>query len=406
VTLRPLAVSCCLAAALVACGSDDERGATSAQPSSTVAAPTTTTTEAPSTSAPPPSLADAAVTLTPVVELDEPVVLTTRTGHDGVLYVAERAGFVRVLRDGELDPAPMLDISGDTEAGGEQGLLGMAFSPDGGFLYVSFTNNAGDSRLVEYALGAGDAEVDVASRREVLAVDQPFANHNGGHIAFGPDGLLYVGLGDGGSGGDPQGNGQNPATLLGKILRIDPRPSGGAPYGIPADNPFAGGGGRGEIWVTGLRNPWRFSFDRATGDLWVADVGQNAIEEVTVLPAGQQAGANLGWALFEGSEPFGGDAAGTETVPPIFEYGRDEGFSITGGHVYRGERIPALRGAYLFGDYGTAVVRAIVVEGGAVTGEAELVPVEAGQLASFAEDADGEVYVLSLSGPVYRLDPA
>jgi glucose/arabinose dehydrogenase len=411
VTRRLLAALLLLAAA-AACGSDDDSSGTTSQPSSTVAAPTTsssTTTEAPSTTTEPPPLEEAAVTLTPFAEVEQPIVLTTRAGHEGVLYVAERPGRVRVLRDGVVDGAPLLDISDSTNAEGERGLLGMAFSPDGAFLYVSYTNNGGDSRLDEYAMGAGDADIDLASRREVLAVDQPFPNHNGGHITFGPDGLLYVGLGDGGSGGDPQGNGQDTGALLGKILRIDPRQSGDAPYGVPADNPFAGGGGRGEVWVYGVRNPWRFTFDRATGDLWVADVGQNALEEVSLLRAGQQAGANLGWNLFEGTERYAATgSAPPETVLPIHEYGRDEGVSITGGYVYRGSRIPALTGAYLFGDYSAAVVKAIGLDAGgsAVRVVVDLADVDGGQLASFAEDGDGELYVLSLSGTVYRIDPA
>ena len=393
---------------LAACGGDDDgdEARTSEQPSSTVAAPSTETTGATTTTAPPPALEDVAVRLTEVAVLDEPVALVTRAGHDGVLYVAERPGRVRLLRGDEVDESPLVDITGDTDAEGERGLLGIAFSPAGDFLYVSYTNNAGDSRVDEFALGPGDADVDLASRREVLAVDQPFANHNGGNILFGPDGLLYVGLGDGGSAGDPMGNGQDPDVLLGKMLRIDPRPSGGAPYGIPADNPFAGGGGRGEIWLTGLRNPWRFSFDRANGDLWVADVGPNAIEEVTVLRAGSAGGANLGWNHFEGTRPFGDGTPPAGLVGPVFEYGRSEGSTITGGFVYRGTRIAGLQGAYVWGDFFTSVVEAITVDGGGVTGRVELAPVDAGQLVSFGEDAAGELYVLSLSGPVYRLDPA
>ena len=402
-TPRALLAACCAVSLLAACGDDDPPSRTTSQPSSTVPAPSSTTTTEGTTTTEAPNLADAAVTLTPVAELDAPIALALRAGHEDVLYVAERAGFVRLVRDGQVDPEPMLDVSDSTQPEGERGLLGMAFSPDGDFLYVSYTNDAGDSRVDEYALGAGEADLDPASRREVLAVDQPFPNHNGGNILFGPDGLLYFGLGDGGSAGDPQGNGQDPAVLLGKLLRIDPRPSGGEAYGIPADNPFAGGGGRGEIWVTGLRNPWRFSFDRATGDLWIGDVGQNLLEEVSVLRAGEQAGANLGWSLFEGTDRFGpAPDPLPEVVMPVHEYGRDEGTTVTGGFVYRGTEIPDLVGAYVFGDYATATVWALGPEGERV----DLAPVESGQLVSFGEDADGELYVLSLSGPLYRLDPA
>lgn len=402
--MRRTALLVTLVSVVGACGGDDPPPVTSDQPPDTVGAPTTSSTTTTTIAAPPavPALDEVAVRLTPVAELDAPLALAVRAGHEGVLYVAERGGRVRVLRDGELDPRPLVDISGGTTTDGERGLLGLAFSPDGAFLYLSYTNEAGDSRIDEYAMGAGDADVDLGSRREVLAVDQPFANHNGGHITFGPDGLFYFGLGDGGGSGDPEGNGQNPDALLGKILRIDPRPSGGSPYGVPGDNPFAGGGGRSEIWVTGVRNPWRFSFDRQTGDLWVADVGEVSREEVTRLVAGQQAGANLGWNLFEGSERFRAGGPTVEAVMPTHEYGRDEGTTITGGFVYRGSRIAGLGGAYVFGDYATSMVWALDGDGR----RQDLVPLEDGQLVSFGEDAGGELYVLSLAGPVYRLDPA
>jgi glucose/arabinose dehydrogenase len=370
-------------------------------------------TTAPATTGGPPStaagdLAAAAVTLTPVADVDAPTAMAVREG-DTALYVAEQGGRVVAVRDGVVDSQPVLDLSGEVSEGFEQGLLGLAFSPAGTELYVHYTNTDGDTRVVEYAMTDGVA--DPATRREVLAVDQPQANHNGGQLAFGPDDLLYIGLGDGGGGGDtgdghaPGGNGQSLDTLLGKILRIDPRPSGGDPYTIPADNPFAGGGGRPEIWAFGLRNPWRFSFDRETDDLWIGDVGQNAVEEIDYAPAGTGRGANYGWARLEGSQPFSGEAP-PDAVGPIFEYPNpDQGCSVTGGYVYRGARIPDLRGAYVFADYCEGALRALRQEGGQVAFE-RFLDVGAANVAAFGEDSQGELYVLSQGDGLLRIDPA
>jgi glucose/arabinose dehydrogenase len=251
----------------------------------------------------------------------------------------------------------------------------------------------------------GDEGADLESRRNVLFVQQPFSNHNGGNLAFGPDGHLYIGLGDGGSAGDPFGNGQSISTPLGKMLRISPRPSGGEPYGIPRDNPFAGReGARPEIWAYGLRNPWRFSFDRETGDLWIGDVGQNAWEEIDVAPAGSPGGLNFGWDLFEGSHPFEGGDAG-DALGPVHEYPIGLGCAVTGGYVYRGEDIPELVGAYVFADFCRGALEAFVLRDGRATQHRELGPVVQ-SVASFGEDAAGELYALSLSGPVYRIVPA
>jgi glucose/arabinose dehydrogenase len=238
----------------------------------------------------------------------------------------------------------------------------------------------------------------------VLVVDQPFANHNGGDLAFGPDGFLYIGLGDGGGAGDPFGNGQSLQTLLGKMLRIDPRRSGGAPYTVPPSNPFVGDpGARPEIWAYGLRNPWRFSFDRATGDLWIADVGQSNLEEIDRQPASSRGGENYGWSAFEGSVPLGGSPAG-EVVSPVFEYDHTGGVcAVAGGYVYRGSAIPALDGAYLFADVCVGQVTWLRLTEGGV--EHATIGTPLSGPASFGEDADGELYVLTLAGPVYRLLP-
>lgn len=348
-----------------------------------------------------PRLGGVRIGLERVVVLDQPVALAVRAG-DPALYVAEKPGRVVALVPGE-GPRVVLDLSGRVATGSEQGLLGLAFPHDGRFLYVDLTDPAGDTRILEFRVGARG--IDASSEREVLRVEQPYANHNGGQLAFGPDGHLYIGLGDGGSAGDPEGRAQSLGTLLGKILRISPRPAGGEPYGVPPDNPFVGTpGARPEIWALGLRNPWRFSFDRETGELWIGDVGQGAWEEIDVLPSGR-GGANLGWDLLEGSHPFEGSAGDVRTVPPIYEYPHDGAVcAVTGGFVYRGEAIPALRGAYVFGDFCAGALEALAPRPGRAPAHRELGPVVP-NLASFGEDAEGELYALSLDGPVYRLVP-
>jgi glucose/arabinose dehydrogenase len=323
-----------------------------------------------------------------------------RTGSD-LLYVANKSGTIQTLRDGAVDPEPVLEIRDDVSVGGEQGLLGLAFSPDGRFMYVNYTDVDGNTNVVEYQM-SGDGP-DPSTRRLVLHVNQPFSNHNGGDLVFGPDGHLYIGLGDGGSGDDPMGNGQNLGVLLAKMLRIDPRPSGGRPYGIPPDNPFVGrAGARPEIWAFGLRNPWRYTFDRDTDDLWIGDVGQGAWEEIDFQPAGSRGGQNYGWNSYEGTHRYVGPDI-ENAVPPIDEYGHGSGeCSITGGYVYRGSDIPALRGWYLFGDFCLGDVMAIRQRGGKVVERKDL-GLHVDSLSSFGEDQQGELYLLSLGGPVYRL---
>jgi glucose/arabinose dehydrogenase len=400
---------------LAGCG-DDDGGASGA-----------TTTERPATQGEPPAsdsttgvpaaespLERIEITATPVAQVDTPTAFVVRPGSQ-TMYVAERAGRVRPVtvvgtgtdRTYQVGD-PILDISENVVADGERGLLDIVFSPDGGTLYVHYSlAPSGDARVAAYTM-AGD-EVDTGSYRELLAVEDPFPNHNGGEMEFGPDGYLYIALGDGGGGGDPEGNGQDTQALLGKILRIDPAsPSGDQEYGIPPDNPFAdGAGGRPEVWLYGVRNPWRFSFDRANGDLWVGDVGQNEWEEIDQLPAaaGGGRGANLGWNEMEATHSFEGGSNPDGGVLPVFEYAHDEGCSVTGGVVYRGSAIPGLGGAYLFGDYCQSGVRALRVRDGQVTEERSY-DVNVDQLVSFAEDADGEVFALSLRGGIYRLDPA
>jgi glucose/arabinose dehydrogenase len=400
-----------LAAALVAggtaaCGGgndDDNEGlanpTTEREPDETTAPAGEAPAEAP--------LDSIQLALTPAFQADSPVAVTARPGSD-VVYVAEREGRVRPVTDGTVGD-PILDISSEVVTGGEQGLLDIEFSDDGGTLYVSYSiAPKGDSRVIAYAM-AGDA-VATESRVELLAVEQPFANHNGGDVEIGPDGYLYFGLGDGGAAGDPFANGQNTSVLLGKILRIDPTtPSGGRNYSIPPDNPFADGqGGAPEVWAYGVRNPWRYAFDPETDDLWVGDVGQNEWEEIDLLPAaeGGGRGANLGWDQMEATHPYEGGTNPAGAVLPVYEYSHADGCSVTGGAVYRGTAIPGLGGAFLFTDYCEGTIRAVRASGGQATEEHTYAEAQAANLVSFAVDNDGEVYVVSLDGPVYRLGAA
>ena len=338
-----------------------------------------------------------------VATLEQPLAMAVRSG-DPALYVAQKTGKVVAVRDGIVDPVPVLDLRDLVSLGGEQGLLGVAFSPDGRDVYVNYTDTSGDTHVTGYAMQDGRA--DTATRREILFVDQPYSNHNGGNLMFGPDGYLYVGLGDGVSGGDPQGNGQSLSTVLGKMLRIDPTPFGDRPYRIPTDNPFVGrADARPEIWAYGLRNPWRYSFDRQTGDLWIGDVGQSAWEEVDVQPSGSPGGENYGWNRMEGDHSYGGGDPPANAVPPVYEYSHDGGGCVvTGGYVYRGASIPDLYGAYVFADFCAGALEAIREKDGQVIDHRILGPVVS-SLSSFGEDAQGELYAMSLGGGLYRLAP-
>jgi glucose/arabinose dehydrogenase len=353
------------------------------------------------------------VILTPVAEVSAPVDLAWRA-DDTSLYVVGQHG--QVTRLGGEEPVVVLDIDDLTESGGEQGLLGLAFHPDGTKAYVNFTDNNGDTNVAELTVGA-DGVFDRNSLRTVLFVEQPYPNHNGGDLAFGPDGMLYVGLGDGGAGGDPERRALNLAELLGKMLRIDPtKPSGDLGYTIPADNPFVGtDGARGEIWSIGLRNPWRYSFDPETGDLWIADVGQGNIEEINVAAAtngmGAARGSNFGWSAFEGSQPFNDDVTADNHAGPIFEYDHSGGrCSISGGVRARGQGAGPLAGWYVFSDYCSGEVMALSVSGagtGITVGPESAVLANPGEeVSAVVSGPDGAVYVLTFGDTVYRIDPA
>ncbi len=338
--------------------------------------------------------------------LIRPVDLTHAGDDSGRLFVLEQPGRVRIIQNGRLVEKPFLDIVNKVgSSGNEQGLLGIAFPPDyvrSKVFYLYYTARNGDTVISRFRESSDSQAADSASEQVLLTFKQPFANHNGGGIAFGPSGYLYIGSGDGGSAGDPQGNGQSLNTLLGKLLRIDV--SGEGTYKIPPDNPFRSGGGRPEIWAYGLRNPWRFAFDGQTGDLYIADVGQNLYEEIDFLPAGSPGGVNFGWAFREGAHPYKGTPpANVQLVDPVWEYGRDQGCSVTGGYVYRGKAIPALQGVYLFGDYCNGRVWGLARKGG--SWQASLLYDTDANISSFGLDAEGELYLLDLrTGTIYRLE--
>jgi glucose/arabinose dehydrogenase len=321
------------------------------------------------------------------------------------LYVGERKGTVRLLDRGTVVDPPALDITAEVGTAGEGGFLGLAFSPDGRTMYVSYTDTKADSRVVAYTM-AGD-RADPASKRELLFVKQPAVVHNGGGLVVDAKGFLWVGFGDGGV-RTPTGRttAQDLGTLLGKLVRIDPKPVGSSPYGIPTDNPYLSRpGARGEIVAYGLRNPWRFSLDRATGDLWIGDVGEAGVEEVDYLPAASLAkGANFGWPAFEGPRRFTGEPPG-DHVPPLKSVRHTEGMcAVTGGFVYRGKALPDLVGAYAYADLCTGEVSYLGQAGGQVTAERSTGKL-LDQLVSFGEDADGELYAMSLVGQIWKLVP-
>ena len=430
-----------LALAMVACTSG---GAPTSTPGSTTSdGRTAATTPVPVDPGPgPTSLEGVTIELEDVVAggLNSPTAVAARPMRNE-LWIAERPGRIRIVNiDTEYVPfigggnrtgytllsGAVLDLTALTTTDGERGLLGLAFSTDGRTLYVDHTSKDGDVVIASYtvadegAIGSGPntsgaaasevASIDPKTRRELVTVGhRDFSNHNGGQLTLGPDGYLYIGVGDGGGAGDPNGNAQDPDTLLGKILRIDPA---GATmvsaFGIPSTNPYADGGGKPEIYLIGARNPWRFSFDRANGDLWVGDVGQGTLEEIDWLPStsGAGAGTNLGWNWFEGGDRF--RTTGTPPdglVEPIFTYDHSGGnCSITGGYVYRGSRVPDLVGTYVYGDYCTGEIRGLLARNGVVLDERALgASIDESSLVSFGEDGMGTLYVVSAGGTLSRV---
>lgn len=418
-TIREAALILAVSLLLAACGTD-AADPTAALPTSTrvptatatvadAPAPTQTPT-APSPEAPPPLRPLSVARVFEHLDFRGLTNLTQPAAGDDRLFVTEQSGRVLAFPNDEeaREAEVFLDIRDRVNDGGsEEGLLGLAFDPrydENGYVYVYYSASGPRRAVVSrFQARADGREADIESELVIMEIDQPYRNHNGGQLAFGPDGFLYVGLGDGGAAGDPLGHGRNRATLLGSILRIDVSGSTAeTPYTLPADNPFAGDpGSRGEIWAYGLRNPWRFSFARETGRLWAGDVGQNRVEEVDVI----ERGGDYGWRTLEGSQCFspatGCDATGT--ILPVWEYPLDSGnCSVIGGYVYRGERLPSLAGTYVFGDFCSGRIWALRYDGEEVTEHLLLADTDL-RIASFGEDREGEMYVLSQSEGIYRL---
>ncbi len=383
---------------MVAC----DGGSTSSTPTATPTAPASVT---PAHGG---SAANPQVALERVASgFSKPLYVVEPPDGSGRLFVVEQNGKIRIIKDGAIASQPFLDAGPViTSSGNEQGLLGLTFHPkfkENGRFFITYTAKNGDNTLAEYRVSSDPAKADAASAKVLIAIPDFAANHNGGMVAFGPDGYLYLSTGDGGQGGDPKANGQNKNVLLAKILRIDV--DGSAPYAIPPTNPFANGGGKSEVWDYGFRNPWRFSFDRQTGDLWIADVGQNKYEEVNFEPAGSKGGLNYGWNTMEGThcyQPSDGCNQAGLTLP-VNDYSHDDGCSVTGGYVYRGAKEPALAGAYFFTDYCDGVIWALKRD---AAGNWQRTTALDSKLAitSFGEDQAGEIYAVSQKdGAIYRL---
>jgi glucose/arabinose dehydrogenase len=405
---RPLALLAALATVLlVACGGgDDGAGAQTTGPSAETAPAATTDADADATAT---ATASRGVRLVQVGSFDQPLYVTAPPKDRRRIFVVGQGGRIDVVRGGRKLAAPFLDISDQVTSGGEQGLLGLAFAPDyasSGLFYVYFTGTDGREHLVEYRRGTEDV-ADGGSARVLFVHDDPEPNHNGGQLAFGPDGYLYVGTGDGGGGDDQhgaRGNAHDLASPLGKILRIDPKPGGGNPYTIPPGNPFINrAGARPEIYSYGLRNPWRFSFDRVRGDLVIGDVGQDAVEEIDFSRKGTARGANYGWRPWEGrSRNFDEPAPGAK-FPVITKSHSDGWCSITGGYVVRDRAVPGLYGRYVYGDYCKGELRSARLSGGKASDDRAIAGLKTiPGLDSFGEDAAGRVYVVSQQGAVYR----
>jgi glucose/arabinose dehydrogenase len=408
-----LSLHVALAAVLIACGNrtSTPTGPTSSTPGSSTASPIGSAGPNPSATAGAPSagpvdLNSIAVTLEPFATVDGgPLAMTAPDDGTGRLFLATQDGRIWVVEaDGSVLPDPMINLGPKIRSGGEQGLLGIAVHPSfptDPRVFVDYTDTNGDTIVSSLRLDPDNPDrLDAGLEQRILFVDQPYANHNGGALAFGPDGYLYVSLGDGGSGGDPQNNAQRLDSLLGKILRLGV--DGTNTYHSPADNPFSNGGGMPEIWLYGLRNPWRMSFDRDTGDLWIGDVGQGSFEEVDVARAGV-GGLNFGWRVMEGSHCYKADSCDRDHLTqPASDYGREQGITVIGGYVYRGAAYEFLRGVYLFADYGSGHVFAIDA-----SADGYQAPTVVGDgsngISAWGEDAAGELYVLALDGTIARV---
>jgi glucose/arabinose dehydrogenase len=345
-----------------------------------------------------------------VGQLNRPVGVVNAGDGSDRLFIVEQNGYILVVENGALQAAPLLDIHNEVSCCGEQGLLGLAFHPEyfnNRYFYVNYTDVNGDTVIARYQVAAGlGGRAHKGSALTLLTVDQPYANHNGGGLAFGPDTYLYIGLGDGGSAGDPENRAQDLNTLLGKLLRIDV--DSATPYAIPADNPLALGGGRPEIWAYGLRNPWRFSFDWQTGDLYIGDVGQSELEEIDFFPA-QTPGAvalpaiNFGWPYLEGTQPYRDQLPeGQTAMPPVAEYSHSEGCSVTGGVVYRGMNLPDWQGVYFYGDYCSGRIWGLLRTADGAW-HSQLLFETGAAIVSFGEDEAGEIYLVDFNGGLYQL---
>ena len=387
-----LIVALACAVSLGACGSSSA-GEMPAATSSAAAAP-----------------AAGGVKLVSVGKFNMPLYVTAPPKDLRRVMVVQQGGRISVVRDGKTLSKPFLDISSRVTAGGEQGLLGLAFAPNyakSGLFYVYFTRRDGKQEVAELRRATSD-RANAGSIRSVLVMDDPEANHNGGQLNFGPDGLLYIGTGDGGGGGDQHGtigNAQNLGSLLGKILRIDPRRSGSKAYSVPASNPFVGrAGARREIFSYGLRNPWRFSFDRVAGDLIIGDVGESAVEEIDFTTIEQARGGNFGWRVREGNRQFS-DESVDGAIEPVIVRTHDEGWcSVTGGYVVRDPALSSLRGKYLYGDFCKGIIYGARLSSSGASGNARVAGLpQIAALSSFGEDARGRIYVVSFGGAVSRI---
>jgi len=375
--------------------------ATAALPEPTAPSPPT---DLPASPAPPTGFPDPAAFRWSSIAAGLQSPIDIQTAGDDRLFIVEQRGVVRIVDEDGLRQEPFLDIRDRVfDTGNEQGLLGLAFHPDfaaNGAFYVNYTRGTGDTVIARFHSGADPNRADPESEFVLLQIDQPFPNHNGGRVAFGPDGYLYIGTGDGGSQGDPQGRAQNPDSLLGKILRLDV--DGGEPYAIPPDNPFVAGGGRPEIWALGLRNPWRFDFDPALGDLFIGDVGQNQWEEIDFLPFGTAGGANFGWDRREGLASYEGDSSPAFTDPVAAYSHAEGGCSVTGGEVIRDPSLPEWQGIYLYGDFCSGLIWGLFRDGSGAW-QGRLLFDSGFEITSFGSGVDGAVYVLDRIGDVYRL---